>query len=217
MSRHGGFTLVELLVVIAIIVIIAAILFPVFARAREKARQASCSSNLRQLGLALNMYAGDYDERFYVHCPQDLTRSGSNCQMIGILPYVRNTQIYACPSFGRNLPMGGRTHPSGVVLPKVPRSYGFNMGLDWTNLAQVEYPSECFLMADTTNFGGRADCCAVGYLAPVPRNNCCCTRAPFGHVAPRHNEGANHCFVDGHIKWMKVTEAVHGNSASRRP
>ncbi len=216
MTRRG-FTLIELLVVIAIIAILAAILFPVFARAREKARQTSCLSNVKQIGLGIKMYAGDYDEKFYVHCPQDSGRNGSNCQLIGIMPYVKNDQIYACPSFGRTNRMGGRLHDDGVTtLPSVPRSYGFNMGLDWKSLAQVQYPAECIMMTDSTNVAMRIDCCATGYLAPVPRGSCCQTRAVYGRVAPRHNEGANHCFVDGHAKWNKVTESMHGNSASTR-
>ncbi len=94
-SVKGGFTLVELLVVIAIIAILAAILFPVFTRAREKARRTSCLSNVRQLGLAAHMYAQDYDELFpcddWPGNPMyELTRS--------VEPYIRNWQIWYCPS-----------------------------------------------------------------------------------------------------------------------
>ena len=94
-----GFTLIELLVVIAIIAILAAILFPVFARARESARTSSCLSNVRQLGLASHMYAQDYDELFpcdYYACNSP---SPSHARLIGqILPYMKNTQILYCPS-----------------------------------------------------------------------------------------------------------------------
>ena len=93
-GRHG-FTLIELLVVIAIIAILAAILFPVFARAREKARETSCSSQLRQLGLALHMYAQDYDEQFpfdnYIGNPHPMLLNG-------LYPYVKNRNLFYCPS-----------------------------------------------------------------------------------------------------------------------
>ncbi len=90
-----GFTLIELLVVIAIIAILAAILFPVFARARESARASACLSNLKQLGLAWHMYADDFDEYF----PCDNHASNPHLQLVRQLePYVKNYQIFYCPS-----------------------------------------------------------------------------------------------------------------------
>src|SRR5436305_5631477 len=103
-AGHGyeGFTLIELLVVIAIIAILAAILFPVFAPAREKARQTSCLSNMRQLGTALLAYTIDYDEYMPVAFPNVAPVNGGNSRDmpwdLQINPYVKNVQIFTCPS-----------------------------------------------------------------------------------------------------------------------
>ena len=99
--RHNGFTLIELLVVIAIIAILAAILFPVFAQARAKARQASCASNLKQLGLGMLMYVQDYDERFPFGGWQPNTAAGNTDNtwewQNTIAPYIKSKGVYACP------------------------------------------------------------------------------------------------------------------------
>lgn len=92
--QRSGFTLIELLVVIAIIAILAAILFPVFARARENARKANCASNLKQLGLAVLQYAQDYDEML----PQGYTTPPARDWTSDINPYLKNTQVRKCPS-----------------------------------------------------------------------------------------------------------------------
>jgi len=218
--RRQGFTLIELLVVIAIIAILAAILFPVFAKAREKARQTSCLSNVKQLGLGLTMYNTDYDERMPMHCPAWPEYDGTNhhaCWAGQVYPYVKNQQLFQCPSFPRDADMGGQAPPGGgPAYQLVRRSYGFNLALDAQSLGAVKYPAECIAIADATNVDDNDSCCATGYVAPVPRNDCCQTNAPYGHVSARHNEGANHVFCDGHAKWMKRTEPIHGNTASTR-
>jgi prepilin-type N-terminal cleavage/methylation domain-containing protein/prepilin-type processing-associated H-X9-DG protein len=92
-ASKRAFTLIELLVVIAIIAILAAILFPVFAQAREKARQASCTSNLKQIGTAVRMYLQDYDE---VYLPWGQSVTASPAAILN--PYVKNYQVWVCPS-----------------------------------------------------------------------------------------------------------------------
>jgi prepilin-type N-terminal cleavage/methylation domain-containing protein/prepilin-type processing-associated H-X9-DG protein len=129
LSWHGadaaakrGFTLIELLVVIAIIGILAALLFPVFARARAKARQTSCLSNLKQLGTALSLYTEDYDGTYPrgQYWPWD----GSHTWVYALEPYVKNTAVFRCPSqgndafgYGYNIADAWPVHESGVPTP----------------------------------------------------------------------------------------------------
>jgi prepilin-type N-terminal cleavage/methylation domain-containing protein/prepilin-type processing-associated H-X9-DG protein len=97
-TRKSAFTLIELLVVIAIIAILAAILFPVFGRARENARRSSCQSNLKQIGLGFAQYTQDYDERFPRVGGKNAFNYYSPSWRIAVFPYVKSTQIYVCPS-----------------------------------------------------------------------------------------------------------------------
>ena len=114
-----GFTLIELLIVIAIIAILAAILFPAFARARENARRASCQSNLKQIGLGLMQYVQDYDET--MPFAAGLPGVGHDWT-VDVQPYVKSTEIFNCPSGGRDR--------NGNTLAKYPAAsgYGINVG-----------------------------------------------------------------------------------------
>ncbi|NLO06472.1 MAG: DUF1559 domain-containing protein [candidate division WS1 bacterium] len=184
MNRRFGFTLIELLVVIAIIAILAAILFPVFARAREKARQTSCLSNLKQIGLAEKMYEQDYDERTASYS----SHPGSSAQYSHremLEPYLKNTQIAQCPSAD----VTGTTWSYAPNISPVNGSYGSNYSyfFAFRKIAVIPNPSECAIFADTTSSGHWR------YSA---------TDNEVQSVAFRHNDGANFSFLDGHAKWM---------------
>jgi prepilin-type N-terminal cleavage/methylation domain-containing protein/prepilin-type processing-associated H-X9-DG protein len=127
-----GFTLIELLVVIAIIAILAAILFPVFAQAREKARQSGCLSNLKQIGTALMMYTQDYDEAYPCNWYGGLwptTPDGRQYKwMDAVYPYVKNEQVFSCPSDGSN-------RKSYRYYTNLPKQSTDNWGSYCTNVA----------------------------------------------------------------------------------
>lgn len=187
-----GFTLIELLVVIAIIAILAAILFPVFARAREKARQASCLSNIKQLCLAWQMYTQDYDETVPMCQINSYGTYGESHWPFWLKPYVKNTQILDCPSYtthhdggndyegsagpayGQNALLGGETG-GGTRYP--------------VSLAQIQAPSECPPYWDTDSGN------AIGWFVA-------------DYLDDRHSEQLNLGFCDGHAKSMTESAAL---------
>jgi prepilin-type N-terminal cleavage/methylation domain-containing protein/prepilin-type processing-associated H-X9-DG protein len=200
-----GFTLIELLVVIAIIAILAAILFPVFAKAREKARQTSCLANLKQIGLANLMYAQDYDERLAISWGGGPPVGG--VWMDILLPYIKNVQIFTCPSDAANRWTGDRYQGSYV-------GYGYNLLIPGLALAQINAPSVLAMFGDSgylpSSFGANIGYYMMdwdGYAGPSPPDN----GVP---PAARHNEGANICFADGHAKWLRKEKiGVYGDTA----
>jgi prepilin-type N-terminal cleavage/methylation domain-containing protein/prepilin-type processing-associated H-X9-DG protein len=129
--RNKGFTLIELLVVIAIIAILAAILFPVFAQARERARAISCISNLKQIGLGLAMYTQDYDETMPAAFANVNPINGGGINVIPydqqILPYIKNNQVFKCPSDSLVHDSGdnGGYWDGNLFTHKQARSYGY--------------------------------------------------------------------------------------------
>jgi prepilin-type N-terminal cleavage/methylation domain-containing protein/prepilin-type processing-associated H-X9-DG protein len=212
LRRDRGFTLIELLVVIAIIAILAAILFPVFARARAKARQASCQSNLKQIGLAFAMYVGDQDGGL----PDCLMGRDTPDRRVPwyrcIEPYVKNEQIFWCPSCSYGT--GGITHGYGGVREVL--GYAGGLGYNATDWAGFPNP-------DRSGYGQRVDdmtrpaenilvCDATYYVCQVSywerTDNASQPTVEIANkynnayyvVDSRHNDTADAVFADGHAK-----------------
>jgi len=225
-EKNFGFTLIELLVVIAIIAILAAILFPVFAKVREKARQASCASNEKQLGIALVQYVQDYDETF--------PNGGQNFNCAGwaapVYPYVKSTAVYHCPD--------DPTGPSGT---NVPISYAINDSLigdqnsaSGAKLAALNAPSSTVMLCEIQGYTGEVT--TVSTLGPpaiidYSPGATADTKYWGGHPAGGnasyaignppgqslslistqtvHTNGSNFLATDGHVKWL-VPGAISG-------
>ena len=214
--QRRGFTLIELLVVIAIIAILAAILFPVFSRAREKARQASCQSNLKQIGLAITMYVQDYDEKF----PGNYIYSVGGTQLRWwcdlVQPYVKNWQLFLCPSANPNT-YSSKRPPEGPdpltytysanAMTDNSEDYGYGGGgpmrgsARGAKLAKIRFPAQCLAVAE----------CYHGWSIELRKKewvDCFGTsmRNGDGRIGKHHNEMANWLFCDGHVKTARRSE-----------
>jgi len=220
-SKRSGFTLIELLVVIAIIAILAAILFPVFAQAREKARSTTCLSNFKQLGTAVTMYIQDYDGAYplaWYNTPQ----YGFDCVL---QPYVKNLKVFECPSHP-NTPryFNGYVKYFNIPPPGIPGSYVMNGdlsalltgpdGRSGRTEAAVQRPADTIMMSEIWDTRGpkgteaaHVTVTGVGSVWEGPEHeifnatwNDVCDRIPF----KIHQNGSNFNFADGHAKWERV-------------
>lgn len=199
LRRRAGFTLIELLVVIAIIAILAAILFPVFAQAREKARQTSCLSNNRQYATATLMYVQDYDETM----PFSAYLSGSCVATYywAVAPYVKNDQVTLCPSEPQAMQLQALVGaPCANTPPYTSYSVnsavfqnGFFPGVTGVNLAQINRPAETAMSYD----GNVTPGAGPGQQVQL--------------VQARHNSTFNTNFVDGHAKAIQATKTGKAN------
>ena len=225
-TTRQAFTLIELLVVIAIIAILAAILFPVFAKAREKARQISCLSNTKQLGLALIQYNQDYDERLPNGAGYNNggTGTGDGSGWAGqIYTYVKSQALYKCPD--------DSTSPTGV---QVPESYALNSNAASATQAQFQAPASSVLLfeisgdaTDVTKLGngagsgdktvdnesasGNGSTNTSGGTYPYqtgPMGNP--VTAYTASAQSRHTGASNFLLADGHAKWLRGTVVSAG-------
>jgi len=219
MRRRSGFTLIELLVVIAIIAILAAILFPVFARAREKARQTNCLSNLKQIALGAHMYVQDYDERYPVSGGWVGSASVPRGYFVfAIEPYIKNQQIWECPSdpSPTSASYGGRTivcsYGYNLVFPgdgyssyQAQRGDPANGVWDPLKDAELAHPSTTWIFAD----------CYITYPYSLThlRITVGGNRWYSNPAGPEHNGGLNFAFADGHSKWLQGLMWVHSYTA----
>lgn len=217
----GGFTLIELLVVIAIIAILAAILFPVFAQARESARKAACLSNQKQLGLGTMMYSQDYDEKLM---PSWVNNRGPNGWPDLIRPYTKNDQIRFCPSASKR-----NDWESGIGINHDQVGWGGSI-----SLAAVQRPAGIIYFADSGNFGWNVGQARYDQWERAPdeepnTNSVAETGQDGGYVfrspnqfrfgaaswcdmricVSRHQKTCNVIYMDGHAKAIKLSSVWH--------
>lgn len=227
----SAFTLIELLVVIAIIAILAAILFPVFATAREKARQSTCASNQKQLGIAFLSYVNDYDECLPSGVPATASGSGfysagqMGCGWAGeVYDYLKSRGVYGCPSDAAVINTGNNQSVS----------YSYNGYIAGVNVAKIPEPSRILMLSEIVGWqvnvtqtlestGNRSTIdmgTNIGYMSPGqttiysvfgPSNKQglkvtgdyidYALSSSYGTL-PRHNDGASYLLIDGHVKWF---------------
>ena len=216
---HAAFTLIELLVVIAIIAILAAILFPVFASAREKARQSTCQSNLKQILTSWQMYTQDFDEKMIPYT--DTGSSGGYAYIWPVLlqPYAKSTAILTCPDLDKD-----QAYTYNAEIPRIFSAGSTGGGM--RKLSAIVLPSQTPLFIDAQginnnpaggNAAGQSQCLAffidngTKLLSGRRLTNTADPTKGFAspaveaQTAPdRHQGGADYGFADGHVKWLKA-------------
>ena len=213
-ARRSAFTLIELLVVIAIIAILASILFPVFAQAREKARATACMSNMKQIGTSLQMYMHDNDQQLFFRATTNAASTRANVAVAKtdpaynllqwwnlLQPYTKNYNLYNCPSDA-----GPTLSPDSNGNPNVLRSYIASCAVEDLTDAQVTNSAETIVITEKWDIGPTGTAVGDswmeafdGDMAPAATNP---TKYPLGYISIRHQGGVNASFFDGHAKWL---------------
>lgn len=219
---NRAFTLIELLVVIAIIAILAAILFPVFARARENARRSSCQSNLKQIGLGFMQYTQDYDESM----PSGRNYVTGNFWMDDINPYIKSYQLFQCPSDSVTPPpaamtgyssyaangcgwgeasgsgkTGPMSNPNASLIVKIP-----TIGATATTILATDGPGGGGTVPDTSRLNTKwCDASGSGSIGPI---NITVTPRTLNVLPERHLDTINVLYADGHVKAIKLDALI---------
>ena len=213
--RNQAFTLIELLVVIAIIAILAAILFPVFARARENARRSSCQSNLKQIGLGIAQYTQDYDEKVpynYIYLGPNNTTPLAWWED-SIQPYVKSYQIMVCPS--HTAPTAyNYLRPAAPFPNPLLMSYGANTITDIAGSpTPVMQSSDVGPSPSIAIYDEPSTTIMLGELVSGKDTISSYANTDAGNTVPanlqvdrRHFDGSNFLFCDGHVKFQKVSK-----------
>jgi prepilin-type N-terminal cleavage/methylation domain-containing protein/prepilin-type processing-associated H-X9-DG protein len=236
-THKFAFTLIELLVVIAIIAILAAILFPVFGRARENARRSSCQSNLKQIGLGIMQYVQDYDEKYPYNNQDGPDILGNNWGWYGTwmyttYPYVKSAQIYTCPSATKfsdpddSTPFTEMRDPSAASGPRFTTLYNYganeNVIPNWyqdpipapVSIASIPTASLVPMIADCTGPVTGGDKYRI-INSNFARGSWYSAGWPENQVInvaeARHLGGSNIAYADGHVKFQSQG-AMSGNS-----
>ena len=232
--KRNAFTLIELLVVIAIISILASILFPVFARTRENARAASCLSNMKQMGLAIEMYKQDYDG-WYPYGSRKDPGVVTDWYHAFLAPYIKNDQVIHCPSdpdewtigYSYNEAFGYRMNDSRAGSPEESDHHltlcSQNVPIyDGINEAGVTQPSISIILTEGTlyynyliSLGGTWTPATASETLTIffPNSSkATMTSHYMREEAGIHNGGVNNTYADGHVKWQRISNVIDPNN-----